>query len=286
MTRLRRTAGDIAESLQSSEVRRVLAQPSSNATAMEYVLRARAMSQGGEGGTVQRTHQSQRLFEEALRRDPNLVPALVGLAWEMSSEIDSNPQVDYARAVQRWDELSALAIRLSPAHPDTWDARAAALSYLGQWNGALEASQRAVRLDPYLHRGLLAWMLTNAVGRPADALAYLEPNLASEPGFGSLRHACEAHLLLGQYEQAIARCERAKGLVSEDWWIDLFLAAAYANHGDMAQAREAKDEVLRLVPGYSMTRLKANKYSVNPEFVRLAEANFHSGLRKAGLPEK
>jgi adenylate cyclase len=286
---LRKTAAGIATSLSTSEVRRVLAQPSTDATAMDYVLRARSVSEGGEAGTLQRTREAQRLFEEALRRDPNLVPALLGLGSEMSSEIDTNPQVDHARALRRWDELTALAVKLNPAHPDVWEARAAVLSYLGQWNAALEVVERAVRLDPYGSRILVkGWILTNAVARPADALALIEHYIALDPpgGVGLLRQACEAHLLLGQYEQAIARCERAKGLKSEDWWIDMFLAAAYANHGDLAKAVAARDEVLRLVPGYSMTRLKANGYSVNPEFIRLAEAHFHSGLRKAGLPEK
>jgi adenylate cyclase len=288
MRKLRKTATDIRSSLSASERRRALAQPLSEATAMDYVLRARAVSAGSEGGTVQSTHEAQRLYEEALRRDPNFMPALVGLAWEMSAEIDTDPQVDYARAVRRWDELTALAVKLDPAHPDGWEVRSAVLSYLGQGNAALEAVERAVRLDPYGGHVLQqAWVLTNAVGRPADALALLEPYISANlGGFGLLRGACEAHLLLGQFEQAIARCERAKGLESGDWWVDLFLAAAYANHGDMAKARAAIDEVQRLVPGYSMARLRANKYSVNPDFLHLAEANFHSGLRKAGLPEK
>ena len=289
MKKLRETAADIHASLQSSEVRRVLSQPSSDTTAMDYVLRGRSESQGGAAGTLQRTREAQRLYEVALRRDPNLVPALVGLAYEMSSEIDSDPQVDYARTLRRWEELSALAVKLNPSHPDVWAVRSGVLSYLGQGNAALEAAERAVRLDPYSAGALLSlgWILTNAVGRPADALARLEPFFQANPGgFGLLRTACEAHLLLGQYDQAIARCERAKGLRSEYWWVDLFLAAAYANRGDMVKAKAAIDEVRRLVPGYSMARLKANRYSMDPEFVRLAEATFHSGLRKAGLPEE
>jgi hypothetical protein len=58
------------------------------------------------------------------------------------------------------------------------------------------------------------------------------------------------------------------------------------SHGDMAKAVAEKDEVQRLVPGYSMARLKANQYSVSPEWIRLREANLCPGLRKAGLPEK
>jgi tetratricopeptide (TPR) repeat protein len=131
------------------------------------------------------------------------------------------------------------------------------------------------------------WVLTIEAARPAEAVALIEQYMALNPpdGFLALRVLCEAHLLLGQYEHAIARCERAKGLYSEDWWVDVFLAAAYANHGDMAKATAARDEVFRLMPDYSIARLKANAYSTNPEFIRLAEAHYYSGLRKAGLPE-
>jgi tetratricopeptide (TPR) repeat protein len=254
---------------------------------MDYVFRASSVSQGGEAGTLQRTREAQRLYEEALRRDPNLVPALLGLGWELSSEIDNNPQVDHDRVVRRWDELTTLAVKLNPNHPDTWAQRGPILSYLGQWNAALEASEKKGRLDPYGGVVGRAWVLTNAVARPAEALTLIEQSIAEDPpgGWGEMRDACEAHLLLGQYEQVIARCEKAKGLRSDDWWVDLFLAAAYAHHGDMAKAAAAKAEVLRLVPGYSITRLKANGYSLNPDFIRLAEEHFYSGLRKAGLPE-
>jgi len=286
---LRTTAASIAEALRASEVRRVLAQPLNEATAMDYALRAGSLGQGREAGTLQKTREAQRLYEEALRRDPNLVPALLGLGYEMSSEIDTNPQVDQDRVVRRWDELTARAVRLNPNHPAVWAARAPVLSYLGQWNAALEASEKSVRLDPYSAARVVdhADILTNAVARPAEALALMEQLIAVDPpgGFGEMNQACEAHLLLGQYEQAITRCEKAKGLWSDDWWVDLFLAAAYANHGDVAKAAAAKAEVLRLVPGYSIARLKANGYFLNPDFIRLAEEHFYSGLRKAGLPE-
>jgi hypothetical protein len=118
-------------------------------------------------------------------------------------------------------------------------------------------------------------------------LALIEQSIAADPpgGWFEMRIGCEANLLLGQYEQAIAWCEKAKGLQSGDWWVDLFLAAAYAHHGEMVKAEAAKADVLRSVPGYSINRLKTNGYSLNPDFIRLAEEHFYSGLRKAGLPE-
>ncbi len=69
------------------------------------------------------------------------------------------------------------------------------------------------------------------------------------------------------------------------WFIHLFLAAAYANSGDMDKAAAAKAQILRTVPGCTISQLRAKRYSDHPEYVKLAEENYYPGLRKAGLPE-
>ena len=180
-----------------------------------------------------------------------------------------------------------MAVNLNGAHPETWGTRDFVLSYLGQWEAALEASAKAIRLDPYSSGRLShrAWMLMIAGGRPAEALALIEQAIAMDPpgDFVEVRNACEVHLLLGQYEQAIARCEKAKGLSDfEDWWVDLFLAAAYAHHGDTTKAAAAKAEVLRLVPGYTIATLKSNGYSVNPITFALPKSTFIPAFARRG----
>jgi adenylate cyclase len=285
---LRKAAGRISGSLFQAEVRRAMAERLGDATAMEYWLRAESVNPQ-EAGTLQRAHEAQRLYEEALRRDPHFVPALIGLGYALLAEIDNSPNVDRDAVVRRLDALTNMAMRLNSARPDVWGLRSIALSYLGKWDAALEASEKAGSLDPYSNWSIQhAWMLTNQVARPAEGLALIEQSIAADPpaGFSELRTACESHLLLGQYEQAISRCERARGLDSDDWWVDLFLAAAYGHRGETEKAAAAKAEVLRLGPGYSIARLKANGYSLNPAFIRLAEEHFYTGLRKAGLAEK
>ena len=84
---------------------------------------------------------------------------------------------------------------------------------------------------------------------------------------------------------AIAVCEKAKGLNREDWMIDVFLVAAYAQAGDTQKAQQAKAEVLGRAPGLTIAALKARRVSANPDYVRLTETNLYSGLQKAGFPE-
>jgi len=109
-----------------------------------------------------------------------------------------------------------------------------------------------------------------------------------DPGtpWWTIRAGCEAHLLLGQYQEAITTCERAAGRSGEEYDIAYFLAAAYAQTGALSRAREEAAKILRRSPGFTITALRAKRYSTNPDYVRLAEEHWYSGLRKAGIPEK
>jgi adenylate cyclase len=276
------------ESLNDVEMRRAMALPPGGATPMDYVLRARALGRTLPD-TLQRAREQQKLYEEALRRDPNLVAALTGLTGALDKQNDNDFDIDHERFVQRIDDVTAKAVHLNGSSPETWDARAMALTYMGQWNGALEASARAIQLDPDAAWPInnRAWLMSMS-GRLAEALTLLEQAVAMDPpgGWTVMRYRCEAYLLLGQYEPAIAACEKAKGLSREDWLVDSFLAAAYAHKGDTARAAAAKAEVLRRVPGYTIAMLKSRGYSLNPDYIRLAEEQWYSGLRKAGFPEQ
>jgi len=67
-----------------------------------------------------------------------------------------------------------------------------------------------------------------------------------------MRFACEADLLLGRFDDATA----------------------------------AKDAILRTVPGYTIAQVRAKRYSDVPEYLKMAEATWFAGLRKAGIPER
>ena len=124
-------------------------------------------------------------------------------------------------------------------------------------------------------------------GRPADALPLVDRALSLDPeSIGwAMRFACEAYLLLGRFDDAVSACEKAGG-TNSDWFITSYLAAAYANRGDIDKARAAANAILRTVPGYSIAQVRAKHYSDVPEYLTMAEATWYSGLRKAGIPER
>ena len=63
------------------------------------------------------------------------------------------------------------------------------------------------------------------------------------------------------------------------------MVAAYANRGDLAKAAAAKAQVLKTVPVYTISQLRAKRYSEVPEYLELAEKYWYAGLRKAGIPD-
>ena len=276
----------LRNALIGAEETRVKARPVSSLSAPELVLRAFAL--GAEDPSLAGMRGAGKLVDEALRLDPDLVPALILRAALYNNEGDVDPDADRDRIAREQDRHTVRAVQLDSTDPAAWAWRAYALKYLGRWTAALEANAAAIKLEPYEAR----WYSDRAdlmveTGHPTEAVALTDQALALDPAnaFIPLATACEARLLAGQIEQAIAICEKASGH-SNHWLNHLTLAAAYANHGDMEKAAAAKAEVLRTAPGFTIAKMRAMRRSENPEYLRLVEKYLYEGLRKAGLPEK
>jgi adenylate cyclase len=283
---LRDLSARLRQVLIGAEKQRVKGRPVSALSAPELVLRAYAL--GGEDSSLVGMTGAGKLVDEALRLEPDLVPALILRAALFSEEGEVDTNADRDRIARAQDRYTARAVQLDPTDPAAWAWRARALASLGRWNAALEANSTAIKLEPYESR----WYADRAdlmilTAHPTEALALLDRALALEPAnvWVPVAIACEAHLLAGHTEQAIATCEKASGR-SNHWLIHLSLAAAYANQGDMARAAAAKAEVLRTVPGLTIAQLRAKRHSDNPEYLKLAEKYWYDGLRKAGFPER
>ena len=282
---LRGLAATLRRVLIGAEEQRVKAQPVSTLNAPELVLRAYAL--GGEDPSLTGLTGAGKLVDEALRLEPDLVPALVLRAALFHDEGEVDPNADRNRIAREQDRYTARAVQLDPTDSRAWSWRTQALASLGRWNAAFEANATEIRLEPYEGNGYLARAdLMIVTARPAEALSLIDRALALRPDDPwAAATACEAHLFAGEAERAIAACERATGR-ENFWWTHLVLAAAYANHDEMAKAVAAKVEALRTVPGLTIAQLRAKHGSDNPEYLKLAEKYWYEGLRKAGVPEK
>lgn len=68
------------------------------------------------------------------------------------------------------------------------------------------------------------------------------------------------------------------------WVAYVDLVSAYAWTGQKEQAQSAMRELLKLMPGYTVTKWATADWSDNPVFLQ-QYARIVEGLRKAGLPE-
>jgi tetratricopeptide (TPR) repeat protein len=274
----------LRNAMSGIEGRRVLATPTAQLTARELVLRA--FETGGMDGSREGLTAALKLIDDALRLEPDLVPALVLRAAVINNLTDVDPQLDRVQSTREQDELTARAVRLDAEDPSAWNWRSMALTYLDRWDAALEANAAAIKLDPYESR----WRTFRAqlfvqTGRPAEALMVIDELLALNPqsSGGVAGTACGAHMMMGDFEKAIAMCERSSGFAN-GWYANLMLAAAYANRGDMDKAAAAKANVLRVVPALTIAELRAKDPS-SAQAKALAEKYLYAGLRKVGFPE-
>jgi len=238
--------------------------------------------------TVSGPREARKRFEAALQLSPNYVPALIALANSYSEELYFGPNPDSRLFEQKMDTLTGRAVSIDPSDAEAWQSRAAALGWLGRWDEAVSASERAETIYPW-GAGILSWRswIMISTGRPAEALALAQRAAAIDPpggGFPQLM-TCKGYLYLGRYEEAVKACEKSAGLNNS--WIDqVYLTAAYAQNGDLNKAKIAKDELLKLQPGYTIDRYRQTWYSGTPAFFELVEKHLAAGLRKAGIPEK
>ena len=285
---LHAVAWHLGRAMLTAEIRRVLAEPLAQSTPVENVVRALALN-STEPDPRQRSAEKERLLEDALARDPMCVPALVGLALALDQRTDHDLAADPVALAQRMLELTTKAVRLNDIHPTTWFLHSGALNATGQWQAALEASAKAMRLEPWSsmllshHAALTAWC-----GRPAEARAMLEDAIATNPQSSAapMQDLCMAHLLLGNYRDAVDAGEKAIGLGADDpMRTGLHVVAACAQLGEVEKATAALDAVLRALPGLTIAMHRWRNRLAHPDWFRLAERHLYPGLRKAGLPE-
>jgi hypothetical protein len=80
-----------------------------------------------DDGSLKGAPEARKLYDEALRLDPGLAPALSSRAfidWTLSKP---DPHADRAKLAQEMDEFARRAVASDRADSDAWEARAWAL---------------------------------------------------------------------------------------------------------------------------------------------------------------
>jgi adenylate cyclase len=211
-----------------------------------YALLSRCYMQIGARGWVRPVSEayekSRHFADKAVQLSPSSPEANHALAFVMVMTGEADLAVTVARR----------AVELNPNFADAHTILGQALIFSGELEDGLAACHRAERSNPRDNRG--SWM------------------------FDSMGHG---YFSLGKYEQAIEMAKKALHQDPAAYGALVALAGSYAQLGRKQEAGRCVDELLRLIPRYSLRALRKNPVYVHPELIE----NLVESMSLAGLPE-
>jgi len=283
-------AGTLHVQMVEAESQRSLRLRPHDPGAQDLFWQARAAM---ERRTPESFSAARELLLRAVKMDPASVSSWSALARTYAIEVKQRWMnvrgADKEEWIRRAGEAAHKAYALDPSHPDALAAMGSVFQVRGQPAQALGMFLRQVQADPNDATG---WNNVGyayaTLGKPEESIAANERALRLSPRdanvYGFMVVIAAAHLFAGRDQEAIAWARRSIAArpgfsISHAW-----LAAAAANAGDMATAREAIAEFKRLQPDYTLATFRAEKHGDNPAFLVQRE-RFYRGLRSAGLEE-
>jgi adenylate cyclase len=281
----RRIVAVLAVHVDKAETERALAKPPAVWLAYDHYLRAaHSFVLFHSSFDKEDILQMRRSLDQALAIDPNYARA---------HAILSKSYIELW--IHRWDDVCPWPAAIDGAYqsareavrlaPDLSDARVAlgwALSFMGKGEAAIAAFERATELNPNLTDHHFAWALL-VTGKPARAVQTLEAQMRLDPFYlprvPSLLGF--AYYLLGRYADALAQLQTAVPRAPDHGHSRRYLAATYAQLGQLDKAREETAEALRIDPWFTINQAIFAKICKRRE----DGDRFNDGLRKAGFPE-
>jgi adenylate cyclase len=189
-------------------------------------------------------------------------------------------------ALEEGLRYSEQGVRLAPTNPEVHHALSFALRVTGQTRKSITAARRAIELNPNYSEAYASLghsLIFNGDIEEGLAACRVAERSSPRDTRGNLLYDAigHAYFMLGDYEQAIEVSIKCLQQDPSQYGALVTLAGSYAYLGREVEAKENIDELLRLIPRYSLSALRKNPMFVQPEHIdKLVE-----GLRLAGLPE-
>jgi adenylate cyclase len=283
---VRAIVATLASHVNRAETERALLKPPAAWEAYEYYLRgAEAYFLHFSRRTKASLYDARRLLEQSLAIDPNYARAAEMLSrthlYGYTQPFDDN----YLRpaALDRPLELAQLAVRLDPRLPQARAQLGYVLILKRRHDAAMAEFERAFALNPNFIDYRYAVALIFA-GEPVRALEVLEAIIRLDPfppspTFGSMG---AANYMLKRYGDAVHWCCECISRQPSQLWPHVTLACAYAQSGQLEEAKAEAAEVLRINPGFTIESAKRFLVYKDPKDAE----HVIDGMRKAGLPER
>jgi adenylate cyclase len=276
----------LAVHVNKAETERALAKPPAMWLAYDHYLRAaHTLALYNSSFNKAELLQTRRSLDRALAIDPNYARAHAALSrssielWVRRWDDDCS----WTAAIDGAYQSAREAVRLGPNLSDAHVALGWALSFMRQHEAAITEFKRATQLNPnftdYYH---FAFALL-VDGQPAKAIQTLEAHMRLDPFYqprtpGILGFA---YYLLGRYLDALPYLQEAASRAPNHCHNRRYLAATYAQLGQLDRARDEATEALRTEPWFTINQGIFARICKRPEDAK----HFSEGLRKAGFPE-
>jgi adenylate cyclase len=269
-----------------AEIERALLKPPAAWEAYEYYLRgAEAFFLHTTRRTKASLYDARRLLQQSLAIDPDYARAHAMLSWTHFHAYTEPFDGDYLSpaVLDRALELAQTAVHLDARLPQARAQLGQLLPYKRQYDAAIAEFERALALNPNFVDHRYAQVLICA-GEPARAIEALASSLRLDPfpwphAFGQMGLA---NYMLKRYGEAVHFLRECTSRLPNLQWPHLWLASAYAQLGQLEEARNEAAEVLRINPGFTIASWK--RLCVVYKDPKDAEHRI-DGARKAGLPE-
>jgi len=228
-------------------------------------------------------YEARRLLGQSLVIDPAYARAAAMLARTHLYAYGDPSDGDYLSpaALDRALELAQTAVHLDPLLPQARAQLGHVLIFKRRHDAALAEFERAFALNPNFMEYRYAQVLLCA-GEHARAIEVLEVNIRLDPFQPWPFHFMGvAHYMLKRYGEAVRWLREGASRLPNQQGAHAMLACAYAQAGQLEEARAEAAEVLRINPGFIIERYKRLVLDKDPKDVQ----HRLDGLRKAGLPE-
>jgi adenylate cyclase len=275
----------LAVQVNKAEIERTLAKPPAAWLAYDHYLRAtHTLALYDSSISKVELLQARRGLDRALAIDPNYARAHAAHS-RSSMELwvrrwdDDCP---WTAAVDRAYQSAREAVRLAPNLSDAHAALGWVLTFMRRHEAAITEFERATQLNPNSTDYHFAFALLLA-GEPTKAIQTLEAHMRLDPFYQARTPATLgfAYYLLGRYLDALPHLQEAVSRAPNHGHGRRYLAAAYAQLGQLDRARHEATEALHIEPWFTINRGIFARICKRPEDAD----HFSKGLLKAGFPE-
>lgn len=306
-----RVAASLQLHLTGVETQRINRQPTQNTVAYDTYLKGRYFWNKRTAGSLQR---GLSYFREAIRLDPNFAAAWEGVAdsyatlglyavmpptqafplaraaAEKALSMDSSLAEAHATLglihfYYEWDGAAAKqefqrAIEINPNYAMAHSWNGEALAAMGQFGQAVDEATRAMDDDPLslIVNSNAGWTFFLA-GKTGAATEILKKAIELDPAFPRTHFRLGIlYQSQGLHDEAIAEFRKAEQFSDQNPYYEAALAAAYANSGNSAAARQLLARLRsrsqnEYVPAYGFAIVYASLHDNKTAFQWLRRAN-------------